>query len=275
MTFYANKTAIITGAGSGIGYALGKTLAEKKAVVVLADINGDKAEALSQLLKKDGHRAESIQLDVADAPAVEKMVHDTVSQHGQLDYIFNNAGIGVGAEVRDCSLEDWHCVLDVNLFGVINGISAAYPVMVKQGFGHIVNTGSIEGLIPFPGTVSYVASKYGVVGISNSLRVEGADLGVKVSVVCPGYVKTDIFNDSKTIKLNKKKMIEELEKLPGVTPDECARVILKGVKRNKAIITVTKLARFLWWLHRLNPSIVMWLQTMQLRKSRINLRTAS
>ena len=273
MGFWKDKTTIITGAGSGIGHALGKSLAEKEAMVVLADINGERAGDLAQQLKENGLRAESVQVDVADAPAVEQMVHDTVTRHGRLDYMFNNAGIAVGAEVRDCTLEDWCNVLDVNLYGVINGISAAYPVMVDQGFGHIVNTASLEGLIPFPGTVSYVASKYGVVGLSNALRVEGADLGVKVSVVCPGYIKTAIFKDSKMINLNRDKVFENLQKIPGVTPEECARVILNGVKRNKAIITVTKLARLLWWLHRLNPTLIMWLQTLQLRKSRKTLRT--
>ena len=275
MGYFTGKTAIVTGAGSGIGYSLGKSLAENGATVVLADINGTNAEALARQLETSGLRAEPVQYNVADASAVEKVVLATVAKHGQLDYIFNNAGIAVGGEVRDCTLEDWCNVLDVNLYGVINGISAAYPVMVDQGFGHIVNTASLEGLVPFAGTVSYVASKYGVVGISNALRVEGADLGVKVSVVCPGYIKTAIFECSKMINLNREKLLEDMKKLPGVTPDECARVILNGVKRNKAIITVTKLARFMWWLHRLNPSLMIWLQTLHLRKSRKDLRTVA
>jgi len=199
-------------------------------------------------------------------------VEKTVTQHGRLDFIFNNAGIAVGGEARDCSIEDWRKVLDVNLYGVIHGVMAAYPVMVEQGFGHIVNTASIEGLVPFPGTTSYVASKYGVVGLSNALRVEGADLGVKVSVVCPGYIKTAIFHDSKLIKVNRQKMMEDLSKMKGMTPRECARVILRGVERNQAIIVVTHFAKVLWILQRISPGLVIRLMQYRFRKFRQKIR---
>jgi short-subunit dehydrogenase len=140
--------------------------------------------------------------------------------------------------------------------------------MVKQGFGHIVNTSSIAGLAPIPGTIGYVASKYGVVGLSNSLRVEGADLGVKVSVVCPGYIKTAIFHDAKLIKMDREKMLNALSRLKGMTPEECALVILRGVERNKAIIVVTRFAKILWMLQRICPGLVLWLMQRGMKKSR-------
>ena len=194
------------------------------------------------------------------------------TRYGGLDYIFNNAGIGIGGEVRDCSIDDWRSVLNVNLFGVVNGVAAAYPLMVKQGYGHIINTASIEGLIPFPGTVSYVASKYGVVGLSNALRVEGADLGVKVSVVCPGYIKTPIFYTSKLIKIDREKMLKSLPERFGITPEECALVILRGVEGNKAIIVVTGFARVLWWLHRINPGLIISMMKRNIKKARKEMR---
>lgn len=273
MGFYTDKIAIITGAGSGIGYALGKKLGEKGAVVILADIKGDRCQALAEQLIAAGCRAEAASLDVSDPTSVQNLVRATAERYGRLDYIFNNAGIAVGGEVRDISLEDWHDVLNVNLNGVINGVAAAYPLMVKQGFGHIVNTGSIEGLVPFPNTVPYVASKYAVVGLSNGLRLEGADLGVKVSVVCPGYVKTAIFHVSKLVNIDRQKTIEELESFGGVTPEECAEVMLTGVQRNQAIITVTRAARIIWWLHRLMPRLIMAFQERRFRKIRQQIRT--
>jgi NADP-dependent 3-hydroxy acid dehydrogenase YdfG len=102
----------------------------------------------------------------------EILVDDTASGYGRLDFNFNNAGIAIGAEVRDCSIDDWHEVLDVNLRCVVHGVAGAYPLMVQQGFGHIINTASIEGLVPFPATVSFAASKFGGVGLSNSLRLD-------------------------------------------------------------------------------------------------------
>jgi short-subunit dehydrogenase len=144
--------------------------------------------------------------------------------------------------------------------------------MAQQGFGHIINTASIEGLVPFPGTVSYVASKYGVVGLSNALRIEGQELGVKVSVVCPGYIKTPIFETCKMIKMDREKVLAELPERLGITPEECAKVILKGVERNKAIIVVTGMAKILWLIQRISPTFIIGLMRKRLRKSRAEVR---
>jgi short-subunit dehydrogenase len=144
--------------------------------------------------------------------------------------------------------------------------------MVEQGSGHIINTASIEGLMPFPGTISYVASKYAVVGLSNTLRLEGADLGVKVSVVCPGYIKTAIFHDSKMIKMDRDKVLEKLPERFGITPEKCALTILKGVERNKAFIVVTSYAKFLWLLYRISPGLIHWMVGRGLKESRQEIR---
>ena len=259
MSFFKDKIVIITGAGSGIGRALAENLAGQGAIVIISDINHDRIEAVALGIEERGDQVDFQSLDVTDPEVVLKMVDSVHRRYGRIDYIFNNAGIAVGGEVRDLVLQDWHDVLDVNLNGVINGIAAAYPIMTRQGFGHIVNTGSIEGLVPFPGTVSYVASKYAVVGMSNALRIEGAPLGVKVSVICPGHIKTRIFEDSRGVNIDKEKATELMKDSPGLTPDECARVILKGVKRNKAIIPVHWVAKFLWRLGRIHPPLVMGL----------------
>jgi short-subunit dehydrogenase len=140
--------------------------------------------------------------------------------------------------------------------------------MMKQGFGHIINTASIEGLVPMPSTVSYAASKYGVVGLTNALRIEGADYGVKVSAVCPAYIKTAIFNDSKMINIDRQKLLAQLPDWIGITPEECANVILRGVERNKAFIVVTLLAKFIWALHRISPNFVIWIMKIAWRDAK-------
>lgn len=255
MNYFNEKVAIVTGAASGIGQALSEELCSRGAHVVLTDWKEEQVCSVADAIPAPCGSASPICLDVTDFDAVKALVDNTVKQYGRLDYIFNNAGIAVGGEVRDVSIDDWRDVLNVNLNGVVHGVAAAYPVMVKQGFGHIVNTASIEGLVAFPGTAAYVASKHAVVGLSNSLRLEGKDLGVNVSVVCPGHIKTAIFNDSKMVNIDRGKMLDYVAKIPGITPDECAKVILKGVEKNKGVIVVTAFAKILYLLQRLSPAL--------------------
>ena len=268
MGIFQDKIAIVTGAASGIGRALSEELARRGAIVMMADVQTKMLEEAVDSIIKSGRRVKAVILDVTDFDAVKTLVDNTVKEYGRLDYIFNNAGIAVGGEVRDCTIDDWRNVIEVDFYGVVHGVQAAYPIMVEQGFGHIINTASLEGLIPFPGTISYVACKYGVVGLSNALRIEGADLGVKVSVVCPGYIKTPIFHTSKMIKIDRQKMLESLPERFAITPEECALVILRGVARNKATIVVTGMAKVLWMVQRLCPGLILGMMRRNLKKHR-------
>ncbi|MBC2716759.1 MAG: SDR family oxidoreductase [Desulfobacteraceae bacterium] len=268
MNPFHEKVAIVTGAASGIGQALAEELCSRGTHVILTDWKEEQVCTVSDGISSTCGSATPVCLDVTDFEVFKKIVDDTVQKYGRLDYIFNNAGIAVGGEVRDVTIEDWRDVLNVNLNGVVHGVAAAYPVMVKQGFGHIINTASLEGLVAFPGNASYVASKHAVVGLSNSLRVEGKALGVKVSVVCPGHIKTAIFNDSKLVNIDRKKVLEYVAKVPGITPAECAKVIIKGVEKNKAIIVVTMFAKILYALQRLSPTLTMKLIMHDVKKLR-------
>src|SRR6185312_3626412 len=117
-------------------------------------------------------KAHAIELDVRSYPSFEQAVGEAVKQSGRIDYLFNNAGIGVGGEVDSYTLDDWNDVFDVNLRGVVHGIQAVYPIMIRQRSGHIVNTASVAGLIPAPGATAYAMTKHAVVGLSLSLRGE-------------------------------------------------------------------------------------------------------
>jgi NAD(P)-dependent dehydrogenase (short-subunit alcohol dehydrogenase family) len=194
-------------------------------------------------------------LDVSQAEAVEDLVAHVVTTYGRLDYMFNNAGIGIAGDVRDMEPGDWQNIVDVNLWGVIYGTMSAYRVMAKQGFGHIVNTASGGGLIPLPMAVAYATTKYGVVGLSTSLRAEAAGLGVRVSVVCPGGVRTNIIEAVKLLEMDREKLLSRFPKGLLMDADKCARIVLRGVARNKGIITVTGYVRLWWWLYRLQPAL--------------------
>jgi len=268
VSIFNGKVAIITGAGSGIGRGLAEELALRGAYVVISDVNVERIEKTAEGIRKAGGKVSMSRVDVSDYDAVRKMVDDTVAAHGRIDYIFNNAGISAVGPAKDFTIDEWRNVINIDLYGVVHGVAVAYPIMVEQGFGHIINTASIEGLVPFPSTASYVTSKYGVVGLSNVLRIEGAEYGIKVSVVCPGYVKTAIFTDYKAINFDRQKMLEEQKNWKGVTSEECAKRILCGVEHNRAFIVVTFFAKFLWVLNRISPNLVIWIMKREYRKQK-------
>jgi NAD(P)-dependent dehydrogenase (short-subunit alcohol dehydrogenase family) len=260
MSIFKDKTAVVTGAASGIGKALAEELARRGAKVVATDINEEALQSTVASIKGASHPVHAQKQDVTDYEAFKQLVDDTVAREGRLDYIFNNAGIAIVGEVRDATIDHWRKVLDVNLHGVVYGSVLAYQQMVKQGSGHIVNLASVEGLMPFPTTVSYVTSKFGVMGLSEGMWVEGKDLGVRVSAVCPGFVSTPIFDVSDSVGFEKQTWREEAltpwERF-AISPEGCAQVILKGVEKNKPIITVTVMAKIMWWLTRISPTLVM------------------
>ena len=276
MKNFKDKITVVTGGGSGIGKALCEKLARLGATIILSDINPESVAKVVADIRAAGGQAEGQTLDVTDYEAFKKHIAETVATHGRLDYIFNNAGIAISAEFRDMELEHWRKVLDVNLDGVFHGSLLAFKQMVKQGFGHIVNLSSVEGMVPFPTTGSYVASKFAVLGLSQTMWVEGHSLGVKVSAVCPGFIKTPIFDVSQMIKIDRDKIMshyETFQKL-GITPEKCAHVILKGVAKNKPIIPVTGLAHIMWRMARLAPVTLMKSVRRDFDKWRYTVRTA-
>ena len=255
MDHFQDKIAIVTGGASGIGQMLCEEISVRGAVVIVADLNLDGAQRVASTIVEGGGRARAASLDVSNADAVRELVNSVAVEHRRLDFIFNNAGIGVGGEVRDLTPEHWRRIVEINLFGVISGTSAAYSLMVKQGFGHIVNTASLAGLIGSPTMTPYTTTKFAVVGLSTSLRAEAESLGVRVSAVCPGFIQTGIFDAGTFVKSNKEAFLSQIPfKL--MDARKAARKILRGVERNRAIIVFPFYARVLWWLARIHPGLL-------------------
>jgi short-subunit dehydrogenase len=172
--------------------------------------------------------------------------------------MFNNAGIGgTFAEAHELSLQEWAPVLATNLHGVVHGVVAAYPRMVKQGFGHIVNTASAAGLAPNPFLTVYGTTKHAVVGLSTNLRLEAKGYGVKVSAVCPGFVQTAIFERGTTYRRGSWATMRKLLPKP-IDPNTCARAILRGVAKNRPLIVITWSARLLWLFYRLSTRFTLF-----------------
>ena len=155
---YDGGVAIVTGAASGIGRAISEALALRGCQVVLADIDLDEAEAAAAHLRERGGRASARRLNVSSFTDVNELVAQTIREMGRIDYIFNNAGIMVAGEVADYTIDSWQRIIAVNLGGVVNGVQAAYAAMIRQGFGHIVNTASMAGLNTSSALASYSAT---------------------------------------------------------------------------------------------------------------------
>ncbi|MGA2525395.1 MAG: SDR family oxidoreductase [Smithellaceae bacterium] len=267
---FNDATAIVTGGASGIGKALAEELARRGCEVVLADLQIEKAQDVAAQIQTSGGRAKALKVDVTDFPSMERLVRETVESSGRLDYIFNNAGIAIGCTANHYSIEDWNKIIDINFRGVVNGIQAAYFIMIEQGFGHIINTASIAGLMPNPLGVAYGATKHAVVGLSKSLRVEAAQMGIRVSVLCPGVIRTPILQGGKygkiLMNIPNEKLRDMWEKFKPMSPDIFAKKVLNAIAKNKAIIVVPSLWKLIWWLNRLSPTLGMYFAQNRFQK---------
>jgi NAD(P)-dependent dehydrogenase (short-subunit alcohol dehydrogenase family) len=257
---FDGATAIVTGGASGIGRGLAEELARRGCEVVLADLQVELAEEVASGIHVSSGKAKAAKIDVTDFPAMEHLVQETVQRTGRLDYMFNNAGIVIGGYVNQYAIEDWNQVVDINLRGVINGIQATYQIMMKQGFGHIINTASMAGFMVGPGNVAYTTTKYAVVGLSKSLRAEAAHMGIRVSVLCPGVIRTPILEGGgkygkMLIDIPPKELQRMLGRLRPMSPNLFAKKVLKSVAQNKAIIIVPSWWKVIWWINRLSPSL--------------------
>ena len=267
----AGKIAFVTGGASGIGAALTTKLVDGGAEVWIADRQIGVAQELAQRLNSGGAKAHAVELDVRSYPSFERAAAEAVQQSGRIDYLFNNAGIGVGGEVDSYTLDDWNDVFDVNLHGVVHGIQAVYPIMIRQHSGHIVNTASMSGLVASPGSVSYTTTKHAVVGISKALRVEAERHGVQVSVLCPGAIRTPALTGGKFGRIrgiSDEELLKSWERVRPMAPEKFAERALRAVLRADAIIVVPTWWKAFWYLERLSPALSMRLAKVALKRIR-------
>ena len=197
MQEFRGKTAVTTGAASGIGYALAERCAREDMKVVLADVEEEALAGAAKNIKEIGPSVLSVKTDVSRAEDVQALVEKTLDTFGEVHLLFSNAGVGAGSTAWQSTLADWQWVLGVNLWGVIHGIHYFVPVMLRQGNEcYIVNTASLAGLMTYPGYVRYEVSKHGVVALSESLYygLQGFGSDIGVSVLCPGYIRTNIMD---------------------------------------------------------------------------------
>jgi NAD(P)-dependent dehydrogenase (short-subunit alcohol dehydrogenase family) len=244
--------ALVTGAARGIGLAIATALTNEGWRVVLADLDGAKAAQAASGLAG----ASAVALDVRDPEAVEAAVTD-VEVRDPLRLIVNNAGVSPAPGSDGLwPLWEWQRLVSVNLMGVVHGVNAAYPRMRDRGRGQILNVASLAGLVPGPALGPYAATKHAVVGLSLGLRADAAPFGVRVSVLCPGWVDTAMLDgvgpDGQPIRDH----LHEYGIGEPVPPAQVAAAALDGLRRNLPVVVAPKGARRAWWAQRLAPGLL-------------------
>ncbi|HSV37712.1 MAG TPA: SDR family oxidoreductase [Nocardioidaceae bacterium] len=258
---FRGKTAIVTGGGSGIGAALTRGLVARGAWVMCTDI--DLAAAAATVASASGPgSARAVPLDVTDAAAVQTVVDSVVSDHGRIDLIFNNAGIQWIGELQDVTLAQWNAIIDINIRGVVHGIAAAYPQMINQGSGHIVNTASMGGLTAAGLLTPYVMTKHAVVGLSLALRSEAAAYGVGVTVVCPAATDTPLLDKGAigAVRGRDYFLAGQGVRHP-LSPEKLVDQVLDAVAANRHIVVAPRSSRAIWLFSRLAPNTMQRMAT--------------
>lgn len=242
---------VLTGAAGGIGQALASAMVIRGDRVVMVDIAPQVQDVAARLAADGPGTAQALVADVRDPAAVQAVMDRVVADVGRLDVLVNNAGVLVAGYTDELTLGHWQRAVDVNLYGVIHGVHAAYPVMAAQGHGHIVNMASLGGLMPVTLGVPYATTSHAVVGLSLSLRGEATARGVQVSVVCPAAVDTPMIDAANPPDLPAlptwlpaRQAFERRHRpVPAAT---VAHDILTGMDRDQAIILTPHSARTTW-----------------------------
>jgi NADP-dependent 3-hydroxy acid dehydrogenase YdfG len=246
---FKGSVCIVTGAASGLGNGIAKKLLESGATVVLLDIDKMRLNRFKTSNSDLSNRIEIRNVDVTRYEDVKTCIDGIYKQYGKIDYLFNNAGIGGTLPFEQATPQHWDKIISLNLCGVINGISAVYPLMVKQHHGYIINTSSISGLIPVSGQVLYNTTKFAVTGLSLSLFKEAKKHNINVAIICPGMVKTRIFYKP----IIGEEAPDEHVKIPkeAISVDEAVNDIFIGISRKKKIIITPKYLRIYYFIYRL------------------------
>lgn len=218
----AGKVAVVTGAASGIGFALAERCLDERMSVVVADIEREALADAASRLRATGGTVLEVVVDVADPAQVEALAAATVDRFGKVHLVFNNAGVGSSGVVWEIGLEDWDWVLGVNLRGVINGIRSFVPRLIAAGEGHVVNTAALAGFVTLPTSPTYSVAKFGIVALTEVLylQLQAAAAPVGVSLLCPGWVRTRLAESHRN----------RPDRAPQ-RPDEVARRLGRGLRR--------------------------------------------
>jgi NAD(P)-dependent dehydrogenase (short-subunit alcohol dehydrogenase family) len=246
--------ALVTGAGSGIGREIALELARKGSRVLAVDQHADTAEKTAIACNEVGPQAHPLVCDVTDPDAVRALAATVHAEHGTLDVLVNNAGVGMSARFTDMDLDDWRWIRSVNLDGVVHGCRAFVPAMLAKRHGHVVNVSSGLAYTMRATEPAYVATKAAVLALSRCLRADWQDSGVGVSAICPGVVSSGIIDSARFLGAQAQSL-DRARKIfrRGHPPELVARDVVVAIRKDKAVVPVGWEAKLGWWAHRLLP----------------------
>jgi len=264
MKHFDGRVAAITGAGSGIGRALGVELARRGAHLALSDIDEVGLAETVARCEGSGVKVTSERVDVADREAMEAWAGHVVADHGRVNLVVNNAGVALGATIRGMEYDDLEWLMNINFWGVVHGTKAFLPHLEAAGEGHIVNLSSVFGLVSVPSQSAYNAAKFAVRGFTDALRMELdiADCGVSCTTVHPGGIKTNIARNARmhesvlAFAPSHDDARDGFDKIAMTSPEKAARQILAAVQKDQRRVLIGPDAKLVDLLARLPAAVV-------------------
>ncbi|MGC6472914.1 MAG: SDR family NAD(P)-dependent oxidoreductase [Parvibaculales bacterium] len=251
---FAGKTAIVTGAGTGVGRALAEELASQGAIVYVTAMTLKEAKPVAKNIAENGGTAYAAKCDVTVDADLKRVINKAVKEQGQLDLMVNNAGIVFVGEFFEMNEAQIRKITDVNYNAVQIGMLYAYKQMKKQGFGQILNIASMGGLVPTPTMVSYAGTKFGVVGLTYSLATEAEAYGVDLRAACMGNIRSELITSGESGRVESGEILKILPKV--IEPEAAARTIVKGLTQNSRLIFTPFYAKLSWYIMRLSPKML-------------------
>jgi NAD(P)-dependent dehydrogenase (short-subunit alcohol dehydrogenase family) len=255
MKKFPNKRVVITGAGSGLGRALSLEFAKKGWNIMVADINMDRANESVKLINEAGGKGITVHCDVTKWEQVKNLADTAMATWGGADIIVNNAGVPVAGYMEDIPIENWQFIININLMSVIYGCKAFIPLFKKQGSGHIVNTASAAGFLALPEMSPYNVTKAGVIGLSETLRMELTSHKIGVTVVCPTFFKSNLLDQARYTDERQIKKVKKFFSLSMGTAQGVSRHIMRSIKRNRMYVITQPDAKMGWFSKRHTPNL--------------------
>lgn len=255
MKILAGKTALVTGAASGIGRALALRLAREGMRLELADVDETGLNQVVGDIHALGVEAAAHLCDLRRPEQISALVRRLLDAGG-VDLVVNNAGVAVYGPMNEMSAEHWDRVLSINLLAPVQIIRELLPSLLARGEAHILNVGSIAGLIALPRVGPYTVSKFGLQGLSESLRVEYNNHGLGVTALCPGFASTGIYRAAELAGSPRKP--KRVADYLMTTPEYIAERAVAAIRKNQPIVVITLLAHLWWRLKRLSPAFFLW-----------------
>lgn len=254
-TRFPLKRVFITGAGSGLGRALALRFARAGWTVGVSDVQATTAEETLQQVVAAGGKGEAYTLDVTDPQAFSSIAERFLALHGGVDVVINNAGVAVAGVFEEIPLKDWDWIVNINLKGVIHGCRAFLPQLKRQKAGHIINVASVAGLIAAPEMAPYHATKYAVVGLTESLRGELKPFQIDASVVCPYFFQTNILNSARSNRMEGASFVSLMMQRSSAQAEQVAETIFREAGKRRCHILPHREARTMWFFKRLSNTL--------------------